>query len=208
MRGRSSLDLPRWWRGWANFTPSAVRKFTCCRSDSSSRFTRSLYSCITKSNLKLKDLFSFYSLCITVMRIRIRLITLMRIEMQIWIMIFIWCGSDFSPWCGPGSGSRSKLLNKGSTPWKSAKIGSYSIHYGFSLANLGGSGSVFGSSLSLWCGSGSGFLFDVDGDPVWGSKLPKWCEFMRIRIYNTGFNIILSRPYMQMIRIAINTLFA
>jgi hypothetical protein len=49
MRGRSSLDLPRWWRGWANFTPSAVRKFTCCRSDSSSRFTRSLYSCNTKS---------------------------------------------------------------------------------------------------------------------------------------------------------------
>ena len=45
MRGRSSLLLPRWWRGWANLTPSAVRKLTCCRSESSSRFTRSLYSC-------------------------------------------------------------------------------------------------------------------------------------------------------------------
>jgi hypothetical protein len=58
MRGRSSLDLPRWWRGWANFTPSAVRKFTCCRSDSSSRFTRSLYSCnTTMSKFKINTIY-------------------------------------------------------------------------------------------------------------------------------------------------------
>jgi hypothetical protein len=55
--------------------------------------------------------FNFYSsntpmlwIRITFMRIRIRLLTLMRIQ----ILIFIWCGSgsDFSPWCGSGSGSR------------------------------------------------------------------------------------------------------
>ena len=34
--GRSSLDLPRWWSGWANLTPSAVRKFTLDFSDTSS----------------------------------------------------------------------------------------------------------------------------------------------------------------------------
>ncbi len=102
-------------------------------------------------------------------RIRIRLITLMRIR----ILIMIWCGSgcrfgfDFSPWCGSGSRSRSQLPNKGSDPWKSAKIGSYSIHSGLSSANWCGSGSGSGSSLSLWCGSecGSGFIFDADADP-------------------------------------------
>ncbi len=58
--------------------------------------------------------------------IRIRL---MRIRIRR-ILIFVWCGSgcgsgfDFSPWCGSGSRSRSQLPNKGSDPWKSAKIGS------------------------------------------------------------------------------------
>ncbi len=55
-------------------------------------------------------------------------ITLMWIWMR--IRIFIWCGcrcgsrSDFSPWCGTGSGS------------KSAQIDSYSIHFGFSSVKL------------------------------------------------------------------------
>ena len=42
--GRSSFPFPRWWRGWANLTPSAVKNWTWPRSPSSSRFTRSLYS--------------------------------------------------------------------------------------------------------------------------------------------------------------------
>ncbi len=49
----------------------------------------------------------------------------------------------------------------GSNPWKSAKIGSYSIHFGLSSSNWCGSGSW--SSLSHRCGSG--FLFDVNADP-------------------------------------------
>ncbi len=54
-------------------------------------------------------------------------------------------------WCLIGSWSifRSKLLNKGSKPWKSAQIGSYSINFGLSFANWWGSG----SGLSLGCGS-------------------------------------------------------
>ncbi len=83
-----------------------------------------------------------------------------RVRMRIWILIFIWRGSGFgfSPWCG----SRSELRNKGSNPWQSVKICSYSIHFGLPSANLCGSGSGSESSLSLWCGSG--FLFDADAD--------------------------------------------
>jgi hypothetical protein len=40
-------------------------------------------------------------------------------------------------------------INKGSNPWKSAKIGSYTIH--------------FGLTSEYWSGSGSGFLFDAGG---------------------------------------------
>ncbi len=47
-------------------------------------------------------------ICMKLMRIRIRLITFMRIR----ILIFIWCGSgsDSSPWCGYGSGSSFWLV--------------------------------------------------------------------------------------------------
>ncbi len=86
-------------------------------------------------------------------------ITLMRIR------IFFGCGSgsDFSPWCEFGSGSRSRLLNKASNPWKRAQIGSYSIHFGLSFANWCRSSSAY--SLSLWCGSGSGSWFQFYGVP-------------------------------------------
>ncbi len=42
-------------------------------------------------------------------------------------------------------------FKKGSNPWNSATIGSYSIHFCLTSAN--------------WWGSGSGFLFDADADP-------------------------------------------
>ncbi len=77
------------------------------------------------------------------------------------IRIFIWygCGSvsDFSPRCR--FWSRSRLPNKGSNPWKSAQIGSCSIHFGSSSANWCGSG----SSSSLWSGSGFTTLFPGSG---------------------------------------------
>ncbi len=75
------------------------------------------------------------------MWIRIRLFTLMQIRIQI------------------------LASKKGSNSWKSAQIGSYSIHFGLSSANWCGSGSISGSSLSLWCRSGSWFLSDADEDP-------------------------------------------
>ncbi len=69
----------------------------------------------------------------TVLRIRI---TLMRIRMQIRILLVTWTRILFVTLmririlpltlCGPWSGSQ--LPNKGSKPWKSAQIGSYSIH--------------------------------------------------------------------------------
>ncbi len=65
-----------------------------------------------------------------VLRIRIELITLMRIRMRTRILIFILygSGSDFSHWSGSRSGPRSWLSNKGSNPWKSAKIISLACH--------------------------------------------------------------------------------
>ncbi len=76
--------------------------------------------------------------CGSGMRIRIRLVTPMRIR----ILIFIWCGSgfDFSPWCG--SGSRSYVPNKFSHHWKSAKRGSYSYPGYRNDADPCGSGST------------------------------------------------------------------
>ncbi len=60
---------------------------------------------------------------------------------------------------------RILVLSKGSKPWKSAQIGSYSIHCGLSSANRCGSG----SSSSLWCGSylvpDPTFQLDADPDP-------------------------------------------
>ncbi len=100
------------------------------------------------------------------MHIRIRLITLTLIRMRIWILIFIWCGSGFIFNSDAG-------LDPDPTFHPDAQIGSYSIHFSLSPANWFGSGSGFGSSLSLWCGSGC------------GSRVPKWS--MRIRIYNTAY---------------------
>ncbi len=57
-------------------------------------------------------------------------------------------GSGFSPWCGP----QIWIQILGSNPWKSAQIGSYSIHFGLASAN--------------WCGFRSGFFYaDPDADP-------------------------------------------
>ncbi len=80
------------------------------------------------------------------------------------------------PYLDPSFQPSSKV----SKPWKSAQIGSYSIHFGLSSANWCGSWSrlslwyVCGSSLSLWCGSGSGS----------GSYLSIWCGSMQVRIHN------------------------
>ncbi len=66
--------------------------------------------------------------------------------------------------------------NKGSNPWKSAKIGTYSIHFGLSSASWCGSRTGSGSSLSLWCGSGNFFLFDADADPDYqNDAYPQHC---------------------------------
>ncbi len=124
---------------------------------------------------------------ITFMRIRIRLIRyhpdadpdsdfyLMGIRMWIRIRLFL-------PWCGFGSGSRSKLSSKGSNPWKSAKIGSYPyiffwlvicqlVRIPIQLINL----MLIRIRIFIWgrC----------------GSRLPKWCGSMRIWIHNTDCNI-------------------
>ncbi len=74
----------------------------------------------------------------------------------------------------PGTGSRSWLLNKGSNPWKSAKIGSYSIHFVLSSAN--------------WCGSGSGLRIQVITLMWIRIRIFIWCGSMQIRIHNTGLN--------------------
>ncbi len=124
------------------------------------------------------------------MRIRIPLITLMRIR-----ILFLFEAdpaanpdSTFSPWCGPGSGSRIQILaskKKGSNPLKSAKIGSYSVHFSLTSAN--------------WCGGIQliNIYADPDADPdpdcIWcGSRLPKWCRSLRIRmrIHNTDPDVI------------------
>ncbi len=74
-------------------------------------------------------------------RIRILLVTLMRIR----ILPYLPVRCAIRSW----SIFRSKLLIKGSKPWKSPQIGSYSINFGLSSANWCGSG----SGLSLGCGS-------------------------------------------------------
>jgi hypothetical protein len=82
----------------------------------------------------------------TPMRIRILNFFFTRIRIRLFTLIWIWI---------------QILASKPS--WKSAQIDSYSIHFGLSSANWCGSGSE--SNLSLWCGSGFGFLFDADADP-------------------------------------------
>ncbi len=75
------------------------------------------------------------------------------------------CGSA-SRWCGSGFDLitlmwiRILVPDKGTNPWKSAQIGSYSIDFGLSSANWCGSGSGSRSSLSLWWRSGSTTLPD------------------------------------------------
>ncbi len=98
---------------------------------------------------------------ITLMRIRIRLKALMRILIQIFyfmripirILLFILMRIRTL---------RIQILvwKKGTNPWKSAKIGSYSIHFSLKSANKCGFGSGSGFSLKIlmririfiWCG--------------------------------------------------------
>ncbi len=96
------------------------------------------------------------------MRSRIRLFTMMRMRIRIQIPSF---------------------QKKAQTLKKSAQIGSYSIRSGYSLSLWCGSRCGSGSWIYLmririfiWCGFGSGC----------GSRWPKWCGSIRIRIHNTG----------------------
>ncbi len=83
---------------------------------------------------------------IKLMRIRILLVILMRIRIL---------ASYLSLWCRSRYGPASQLPNKGSKPWNSASIGSYSIF-------------DFGLPSSNWCGSWSelSLSFDADADPT------------------------------------------
>ncbi len=96
---------------------------------------------------------------ITLMRIRIGLITLMQIRiLRIRTRRFIQMRIR----------TRIRILvsKKGSNSWKSAKIGSYSIHFCLTSANGYGSGSGFGSSLFILMRIRIRFfLFDADADP-------------------------------------------
>ncbi len=68
---------------------------------------------------------------ITLMRIRMRIRILLVTLMRIWILL--------SRWCGSGSYLHFDAVpdpDKGSKPWKSAQIGSFSIHFGLSAAML------------------------------------------------------------------------
>ncbi len=121
----------------------------------------------------------FASLYIPEAVLRILFVTLMRIQIR--FVTLIRFGSYLSLCCGSGS----KLPNKDSKPWKSAQIGSYSLHFGSSSANWCGSGTSLllwcgfvnrcgsGSSLSLLCGSGS------------RSSLKQWKKFLNPRLFTS-----------------------
>jgi hypothetical protein len=123
-------------------------------------------------------------LCITLMRIHIRLITLMRIRIR--ILIFIWCEcrsrSNFSLWgrscflCGSGSGPRGNFIDfsvifLNLTKYQLVnKKGLCGPDAHFTLMRVPiliffywGSG----AGLLSWCGCGSGNR----------SRFPKWCGF-------------------------------
>ncbi len=98
---------------------------------------------------------------ITLRRIQIRLppdvdmdsdFYLMRMRIQVFILCKCGSGSDFSLGSGPKN------------PWKNAQIGSYSIH----------------SIISLWCGSGSWFLFEADLNPNFNLMRIQVTKLMRI----------------------------
>ncbi len=61
------------------------------------------------------------------------------------------------------------------------------VHFGLLAAQWCGSGSGFGSSLSLWRGSGSWFLFDADPNFFLYVSRIQVTKMMRIRIHNTAF---------------------
>jgi hypothetical protein len=149
---------------------------------------------------------------IILMRIRIRILLVTRMQIRNRTCLSLW----------GGSGSRSKLPNKGSKPWKGDQIGSFSLHFGLPSANWCGSRSESclsfcfggrsraGSSLLRWSGSGS-YLSILCGSR--GGSYVLTCHlhieriririqlinlmriqirvilftFIRIRIHNTGF---------------------
>jgi hypothetical protein len=97
---------------------------------------------------------------ITLMRIRIRLFTVMRIRTR-------WCGSgsDISPWCGCGpvdaDPDPDPSFQVKAQPLIKRSKNRLIFHKFWRVANWCGSG----YRLSLCCGSGSWFLFDVDPNP-------------------------------------------
>jgi hypothetical protein len=86
---------------------------------------------------------SFYQYCLSFVSLLLIRITLIWMRIRIHLLLVTLSGSYLSLWCGSGSW----LPNKGSKPWKSTQIGSYSIQFGSSSTNWWGSES--GSSLSL-----------------------------------------------------------
>ncbi len=120
----------------------------------------------------------------TLMWIWILLFTLMRI----WILLFPWRGSGsyLSLWCGSGC----LIPTKGLKPWINAQIRSYSIPFGLSPANW--CGSLSGSSLSLWCGSGSGLS-------LWSGSGSYPFSLIQIWIHNTASSGSISYPSLQLV---------
>ncbi len=144
-------------------------------------------------------------LCIrtTLMRIKIRLITLMRIR----ISIFIWCGSrcgsgfffdsDPDPTFHPDANSvpdpdpsfqieakTLKCLNRliFHTFWLVVrKLMRIRIRFRIQLITL----MQIRILIFIWSGSRSGFFFVADANPDLDPGYQKWCGSMRIRIHNT-----------------------
>jgi hypothetical protein len=88
----------------------------------------------------------------------------------------------FHPDADPDPNPDSSFQNKDSNPWKSAKIGSYSIHFGWSSAKDADLDPVPDPAYHSDADLDFGFLFDSDAGGC-GFRLPKWRRSTRITTF-------------------------